>query len=122
MAQDPGHDSAYQIARAIYWLDVVPRDGAVLVLGEAWSSVIPNYAQRKALMLPGGDFWPIGTFADILRDPQAHVAGTRFASVVHCTGPGSDYGPERQPMVDAFLAGRRVLADRGFCRLLAAER
>jgi hypothetical protein len=114
---DPGLHAPYQIALAAR--DLIPPDGSLVVLGEQWSSVVPYYSQRKALVVP--TIVSPGLLQDLLRDPASHLAGTRYAGVVDC-GSWDAYGSEGRKLVEQFLAGRAVLATRGFCRLLAAAK
>ncbi|MDB5244044.1 MAG: hypothetical protein JWP57_4670 [Spirosoma sp.] len=99
---------------------MLPDDGSLFVLGEDWSSTVAYYARRRALALPYSA--PQTLMEDVLRDPQSYLAGTRFAGVIDCIRAGSDYGSVMQPQVDAFLAGRLLLAKSGHCRLLSAEK
>ncbi|WP_165585302.1 hypothetical protein [Roseococcus sp. SYP-B2431] len=100
--------------------DAIPEDGALIVVGDDWSSMVPYYARRKALTVPG---WaPPAQVEAVLRDPQAHLAGTRYAGVVDCLHGGYPYAPAIHQQIEAFLAGRRVLAQAGHCRILSAER
>ena len=118
LTADLSHDPIYRIA--LMARDLIPADGSMIVLGDNWASTVPYYARRKVMALP---FWmPLDVLRDALQDPQSHLAGTRFSGVVDCAVGGSEYGPDKQPLVDAFLSGRTVIARFGDCRLLTAER
>jgi len=117
---DPSHDPAYRIA--LLARDRLPPDGSMVVFGDDWEPTIPYYSERKTLDVPG--WTDPAVFDDILRDPQAHLEGTQFAGVVSCTGRYAlyDYSDEEKRKIDAFLAGRPVLAEAGACRLLGPAR
>jgi len=99
--------------------DLVPPGQSLLVLGEDWSSTVPYYSRRRSLALP---YWsPQPLLLEVIRSPQTYLQGAPLGGVVDCILPGPRYGAA-QPEFDAFLAGRRVLAEAGHCRLLSAER
>ncbi|GAC1348415.1 MAG: hypothetical protein NVSMB18_36550 [Acetobacteraceae bacterium] len=121
-------ESYYNIALAAR--DRLPPDASLLVFGaDNWSSEIPYYAQRKALVVPifpsparlMGDIMSPTHLAAILRDPQASLVGTRFGGVITCGDPATWAPPAGRALLDAFLVGRPTLAAYGTCRLLSAE-
>ncbi|WP_424813618.1 hypothetical protein [Roseococcus sp. YIM B11640] len=96
-----------------------PEGSALIFLGDDWSSTIPYYAQRRSLALP---YWiPAPVMGEILRDTNAQLGGVPLGGIVDCMEPGPHFGA-LQPQVDALLAGRRVVAINGTCRLLSGER
>jgi hypothetical protein len=61
----------------------VPADGVVLIYGWDWNSLIPYYAQRRALMVPGGREDEIKVLEDILvRLPPRRIAALLVRSDV----------------------------------------
>lgn len=99
---------------------MIPEDGSLIVIGEDWSSTVPYYSRRRTLAVPA---WATPAQVEaVLRDPQGHLAGTRYAGVVDCLEGGFPYGSAVQLQIEAFLAGRRVLAHAGSCRILSVDR
>ena len=53
----------------------VPADGVILIYGWDWSSLIPYYAQRRAVMVPGGREEEFAVLGDILKKlPPRRIA------------------------------------------------
>jgi hypothetical protein len=91
------------------------QDG-LIVLGQDWSSAVPYYSERKALVVP---LWtPQPVFEHIMEQPEAFLGRLRLGAVVYCNEAGYSYGA-RQPLVDAFVARRSVTAEVGPCKLLS---
>ena len=95
----------------------VPADQALLVLGADWSSEIPYYSERKSLALP--NWMPLPLTKQALDDPERFLGGLKLGAIVYCTMRGYN---EKQPLVDAAVAGRQVLAEAGPCKLLSPKR
>lgn len=93
-----------------------PDDG-IVVLGQDWSSAVPYYSERKALVLPG---WaPLPLVQKILATPQTFLGGLHLGAVVYCGDIG--YNSDNKALVDAFVAERSVIAEKGSCKLLTPE-
>jgi hypothetical protein len=101
-----------QLAKA----NTTPEDGLV-VLGQDWSSAVPYYSERKALVIPG---WaPLPVFQQMLAKPEMFLGDLHLGAVVYCP-EGDGYG-DRKPLVDAFVAQRVVIAEAGTCKLLSPK-
>lgn len=95
----------------------VPENTSLLMLGDDWSSALPYYSQRKSLALP--DWTPLHLVKQVFDDPEKFFGGQKLGGVVHCTH--RSFG-NKAPLVEAFVAGRAVIASAGPCRLLSATR
>jgi hypothetical protein len=89
------------------------QDG-LIVFGQDWSSAVPYYSERKALVVPAWTPQPV--FEHILQQPEAFLGTLRLGAVVYCNEVS--YGA-RQPLVDAFVARRSVIAEASPCKLLS---
>jgi hypothetical protein len=116
MAVSPARDPLLQIGLAARSL--TSRDDGLIILGNDWDSTIPFYADRWALVMP--EWVPDERANDILDNPARHLAGRRFAGVVHCDFGNPPANPGRIARERAFLSGRTVLARSGPCELLSA--
>lgn len=98
--------------------NTTPSEGSLIVIGDDWSSFIPYYSERKSLALP--DWTPLPVLQRIFDNPQAFLADNPLAGIVYCRGGKPP--PAMARLVTGFLAHRKLLAEAGRCRLLAAER
>ena len=88
---------------------------AVLVLGDDWSSEIPFYGERKALVLP---YWSSrDLIAKVLRNPSASVSPERLGAVVFCADRATSYADEAG--VRSFAESLSSLGEAGGCQILA---
>jgi len=108
-------NSFYLIAQSAKRL--VPADQSLFVLGSDWSSAIPYYAERKSLVLPNWMELPLTKRA--LDDPGQFFGGQKLGGIVYCTSYGYN---EKAPLIEAFVAGRQVMAEAGPCKLLSPTR
>jgi tetratricopeptide (TPR) repeat protein len=82
---------------------VTEPDEAILVLGDDWSSRIPYYAERRALMAP--DWAEPAQFAQALENMASVRVGALV--VVNRTGSG-DWSPAQDPAVADYLRRFRL--------------
>ena len=109
---DFSRDPIFKISRATRKL--VPADQRILVLGQDWSSAIPYYSERKALVLP--NWFPMDLTVQALQNPERFLEG-KLGAVIYCSGY---YGyNEKTSLIEDFLAGRSVLKRAGTCQLLS---
>jgi Dolichyl-phosphate-mannose-protein mannosyltransferase len=108
-------NSLYRIARSAK--DFIPPDQTLLVIGQDWSSAIPYYSERKSLAVP--NWMPLSLIKQALDDPERFFGGQKLGGIVHCTGYGYN---EKAQLVEAFIAGRKVVAEAGPCKLLSPTR
>ena len=66
--------------------DMLPDDGALVVMGQDWAAVIPYYSQRKGIMIRQN----VVNSADILKRHLANVADTRVSALIITTPTESD--------------------------------
>jgi hypothetical protein len=99
--------------------DATKPDESLLFFGDDWSSVIPFYSERKSLGVPG--FTPLPLLEKIVADPQAFLDGARLGGVIDCRLPPQwqTYKPEQMAKIDQFMAGRKIIFQNGYCRLVA---
>jgi hypothetical protein len=95
--------------------NTTPDDG-LIVLGQDWSSAVPYYSERKALVIP--KWVPLPIFEQMLTKPQMFLDNLHLGAIVYCTDYG--YG-DRAPLIDAFVLRRSVIAEAGACKLLSPE-
>ncbi len=92
------------------------RGDGLVVLGQDWSSAVPYYSERKALVIP--EWTPFPVFRQMLAKPEMFLGDLHLGAVVYCTEIG--YG-DRAPLVNAFIAKRAVIAEAGACKLLSPK-
>jgi hypothetical protein len=92
---------------------------SLIVIGDDWSAAVPYYAQRKSLALP--NFTPVSSWQRVLAAPQAFLGDAHLGGVVYCT-EALPKDAERLALIDAFIAGRKLLGEAGECRLFAPEK
>ncbi len=109
--------SGVQAVRVGAAIRALTRPGeAIVVIGDDWSSAIPFYGERKALVLPF--FVPAALVAHLLDDPAKALGGDTLGAVVDCPAMVANYN-DGAPVVEKFVAGRAILADVAGCRILA---
>jgi hypothetical protein len=103
-----------QIARSL-----TPADAGLVILGDDWSSIVPYYAQRRALAVPK---WMSAEFLRrVFASPQRFLGEAPLGAVVYCPD-ALPKDAERRDLIDAFVAGRKLLGEAGECRLFAPEK
>jgi hypothetical protein len=95
-------------------------DESLLVLGLDWSSVVPYYSERKSLAVP--NVLPTPLLQQVVQDPQAFLGDRKFGGIVWCADGSNAFLGDRSTMLEAFFAGRTVLAEAGPCKLLSPQR
>jgi hypothetical protein len=93
------------------------QDQALVVFGDDWSSVIPYYSERKALVIPA---WaPQATFEELFKNPKKLLGNLDLGGVVVCPAYLDQYGANRTS-IEAFISGKKVLAASEACKLYGA--
>jgi hypothetical protein len=106
-----------QLSIALMARQRTPPESGLVIIGDDWSSTIPYYAERKAVSIPG--WTPRPVLERLLADPVAFLGGQPLGGIVYC--PLSAAPSEIAPLLQAFVAGRRLLGKAYGCRLLAAH-
>jgi hypothetical protein len=93
------------------------QDQGLIVFGNEWSSIIPYYSERKALVIPS---WaPQETFDELFKNPKRLLGNLDFGGVIVCPGYLDSYGANR-PSIEALINGKKMLADAETCKLYSA--
>jgi hypothetical protein len=95
-------------------------DQALLVLGDLWSSAVPYFSERRALVM-GTPLASSELMESVLQRPEAYLGGLRLGGVITCSNLSAYYAPPVLAELAKLLAGRAVLAEAGSCRLYAGQ-
>jgi hypothetical protein len=91
---------------------------SILVFGDDWSSVVPYYAERKALALP--EWTPPALIDRVIADPQSFLGDRPLGAIVLCRDQRSGY-KDRVASIEQFVAWRSVMGEFGGCKVLAGQ-
>lgn len=105
VSRDYSHTPSLEIASVIRQ-NSLPGE-SILVLGQDWSSALPYYSERKALVLP---FWtPLILLDDVIAHPQKYLGDSRLGAIVFCPDQLADYpagAAAKDPGCPARTSGR----------------
>jgi hypothetical protein len=93
------------------------QDQGLIVFGNDWSSIIPYYSERKALVIP--PWAPQATFDELFKNPKRLLGNLDLGGVIVCFGDLDEYGANRTP-IEALTDGKKVLAETETCKLYSA--
>ena len=92
-------------------------DETLFIIGDSYSSEIPFYSDRRALMLPDG--LPDVVVKRVLSDPQAAIGARKLGAVVFCPEFISRYGPSQEDQLRNFAAPLPEVGQAAGCSVLA---
>lgn len=91
---------------------LVPEDAGIVVIGDDWSSIIPYYAERKALTVP--EWLSKDLIQSVIAQPQRFFDNRPIGGVIECRQEGRDsYFAQFKPLLER----RKVVAKNGNCEL-----
>ena len=112
--RDYSQDQFYRIAQLAK--ELTPSGDSILVFGDDWSSVVPYYADRKGLVVPG---WTPTTLIDkIIINPQAFLGDQPLGAIVSCRDGLATY-KNNATAIEQFVAKHAIIREFGGCQLLA---
>lgn len=117
LTKDYSQDRLLRIAHLAR--DKTAEGESLIVIGNDWSSAIPYLSKRKSLAVP--TWTPKPLVEQVFNNPQDFLGGSRLGGIVYCADQLTTYR-DNAPAVQAFVAGRRQMAEFGGCELLSAER
>lgn len=94
----------------------VPEDAAIVVIGDEWSSAIPYYAQRRAVMIDAS--FPRIMLDTLINRPSDLLGPTPLGAIIDCGHEGYDASLD---LIERLVASREQVASVNACRVLAGN-
>jgi hypothetical protein len=91
------------------------RSQSLIVIGVDWDSAVLFYSERKGLALPS--WTPVALLQQVITNPSAFLGNRPLGAIVFCANNLADYG-DKVPLLQAFVAKRKVLGEFGGCEVL----